>query len=230
MSLHHDLPGLCRRFGLSARGVIHVGAHLGQEAPIYVAAGFHRQVWCEPTPEVFQRLRANLPQSPTIHAFNVACGSENTQAPMFVLANYDGGANSLLAPKTHLEHYPQFPVDGTIPVEVCRLDDLLAREGLNVADYNLLCMDTQGFELHVLRGAPRVVEGVEAIMAEVFDDELYANCAKVWELDEALAPAGFRRVITNIGKRGFGDALYVRQDRLTPWQLRRLRWLGPAKS
>lgn len=225
-SYYHDLSALRARFALPAKGVIHVGAHLGQEAPLYDAAGLTRQVWVEPTPDVFERLRSNLPARPEVRAFQAACGDRNGTAPMFVLANRDGGANSLLEPRTHLDDYPQYPLSGTINVPVRRLDDLLSEHGLAPADFNWLTLDTQGFELPVLRGADAVLEHVDAVNTEVFTGEVYSGCTKLAELDAYLAARGFRRVICELGKRGFGDAFYVRPQYLSAWQRRRLEWLG----
>jgi FkbM family methyltransferase len=226
-SFYHDFAALRTRFGLAARGVVHVGAHIGQEAHLYDAAGLSRQVWIEPTPDVFERLLQNIPKRPDVRAFRVAGGAENGTAKMFVLANRDGGANSLLEPKTHLKDYPQYPLDGSIEVPVRRIDDLLTENGLSLADFNWLTLDTQGFELQVLRGCEKLIEQLEVINTEVFTGEVYAHCAKLPEMDAFLGQRGFVRAICELGKRGFGDALYVRREKLSPWQQRRINWFGP---
>jgi FkbM family methyltransferase len=54
------LERLLRARGITARGVIHVGANIGQEALPYMLLGIPRVVFVEPVPEVFAQLRRNL--------------------------------------------------------------------------------------------------------------------------------------------------------------------------
>jgi FkbM family methyltransferase len=229
MGIHQRLPITLRRYHISNRGVIHVGAHEGQEFAHYERCGIKRQVWVEPQPDVFSRLKTNLPTRPDVHALNFACGATAGRAQMHVLAGNEGQSNSLLEPKEHLRVFSEFQKSGTIEVDVVPLDDLLERNGLAPSDFSLLSMDTQGFELEVLKGAPRVVAAVDAVVTEITEIELYAGCPRVRDLDAFLGDAGFRRVISRIGKQQFGDAMYVRATLLTGWQRRRLRWFGAAR-
>ncbi|MFN0012132.1 MAG: FkbM family methyltransferase [Phycisphaerales bacterium] len=226
MGLMRSLPRALSRFRVPPRGVIHVGAHEGQELPAYQRFGFVNQVWIEPQPDLFARLRARLPASPTIRAFHTACGEVPGEADMHVLANNDGLSNSLLEPRLHLEAHPQYPRGGTVRVKVVPLDDLLAREGLDPAAYSLLAVDVQGYELHVLRGAPRTLAAMDAVLCEVNTREMYAGCALLPQIDEHLANAGFTRVITDMSTRGYGDALYVRPAVVTTMQRIRQAVLG----
>src|SRR5882762_6712763 len=47
------------RFLARISGVIHVGAHAGEERDQYAKLGL-RVIWIEPIPEVFERLQANI--------------------------------------------------------------------------------------------------------------------------------------------------------------------------
>jgi FkbM family methyltransferase len=229
MGFMRRLPRVLRRFKVRPAGVIHVGAHEGQEAPLYDQFGFGRQVWIEPQPEIFARLKAALPQRPTVRAINIACGEAPGQATMHVLENNKGLSNSLLEPTGHLEEYPKFTRGGTFTVPVARLDDALQAEGLSPGDYSTLSLDVQGYELHVLKGAPRTLAAMDAVISEVNTRELYKGCVLLPELDAHLAAAGFVRVLTNLTKHYYGDALYVRPGVLTGWQKARLKWLGPGR-
>lgn len=66
MAFMRRLPAVLRRFRVPNRGVVHIGAHQGQELPLYEAFGFQRQVWVEPQPGVFERLKGVLPQRPGV--------------------------------------------------------------------------------------------------------------------------------------------------------------------
>jgi FkbM family methyltransferase len=232
MGIMRHLAAKLRRFRIPTLGVIHVGAHEGQEVDSYARAGFRHQIWIEPQPDAFAALAARLPdsgRSGPVRAFNLAIGDQPGTATMHRLGNNRGMSNSLLPPKLHLTEHPDLPLAGTIDVPVDRLDNLLARERLDPANFSLLVADVQGYELHVLRGAPNLLTRLDAVLLEVFTKEHYAGCPTPADLDNHLRPLGFARVMTKVGKHGYGDALYVRAARLSPLQRWRLRVLGPAR-
>lgn len=232
MGLYSRLPRTLRRFGIAPRGVIHVGAHEGQEREHYDKAGLRRQIWLEPQPAIFQRLRANLPSTPLIQAFQVACGAAPGTATMHVLEGNQGMSNSLLEPKDVLHLYAGFTKGGTFDVPVVRLDDLLADNHLSARDFCLLAMDVQGYEFEVLRGAQKLFDdsrsggAIEAVITEVAEVELYAGNASLAQIDAFLAERGFRRVITRLNAKRCGDAVYILASKLSALQRARLNWLG----
>ena len=81
-----------------------------------------------------------------------------------------------------------------------RLDTMFQREGLNIADYDTLIMDTQGSELLVLQGMGKLLDGIKWIRAEAADCDLYEGCCQIKDLDQFLTPLGFERGQTDRGK------------------------------
>lgn len=221
-----DLPRLWRRYTLPARGVIHVGAHAGQERIAYSACGLIRQIWIEPQPEVFERLRAAIPESAEVRHFNVACGDRAGRAVMHRIAGNDGLSNSLLRPTLHLERWPGLRPEGTIEVPVARLDELLDSAGINAADYSLLVLDVQGFELAALRGAHRTLEAIDAVACEIASVPLYEHGTTASALDACLDQRGFVRVVTRWSAGCAGDALYIRRARLNAYDRLRFALMG----
>lgn len=219
-----DLVELLRACRLRIDGVVHVGAHIGDEVDDYRHCGITRQVWIEPQPEVFARLQARIAGNPDARAFNVACGASAGEAEMHLLNGNDGRSNSLLVPKLHLERFPDFRPAGTIRVPVVPLDDLLAREGLDPRAYPLMVLDVQGFEMHVLRGAGAyLASGCKAVVSEVAAAELYAGGCLVQDLDSFFGARGFLRLRTKWAAGCAGDAFYIRAEllpTLTRWRLR----------
>jgi FkbM family methyltransferase len=120
-------------------GVIHVGAHLGQEVPLYLAQGLQRITLVEPDPEACA-VMAGRPwiDSPGVGIVNKACG-ERGRATFHRMQE---GAFSGLARDGRQDETAAFPVD-VVPVT-----DVQAEHSGNV-----LVVDTQGTELAVLRTA-----------------------------------------------------------------------------
>lgn len=76
--------------------------------------------------------------------------------------------------------------------------------------YDFINLDIQGAELLALKGATSILPFVKAIYTEVNEKELYEGCALIEELDAYLKQNGFTRILTNMTKHGWGDALYIR--------------------
>ncbi len=204
-----DLAALFSKHQLDARGVIHVGAHEGQELPLYRAMGFRHILLVEANPAVFARLNASVAGDSGLELALCAVGESDGLATLR-LTTFDQ-SSSLLPLKLHREVYPEIEECGTLSVPARRLDSLLAERPGGVGDFNLLVLDVQGAELQVLRGAEGSLAGFDAVLSEINFAELYEGCALAPELDAFLADRGFRRVATACFHHPtWGDALYLR--------------------
>lgn len=133
MSTIKLLPRLLRQQGIPARGVVHVGAHLGQEIPIYRAAGFGRIVMVEANPD----LAARIPrEGVAVHV--AACGRTSDGFATLHITPNDQQSSTLVPVRK--------PVVRQVQVLNRRLADL--QHGCNVA-----VVDVQGAELDVVAGA-----------------------------------------------------------------------------
>jgi FkbM family methyltransferase len=197
-----------QKYNLNIDGIIHVGAHYGQEYAEYERAGISEVVFIEPCSKAFEVLTATFGQVPGVTLINSACGAEFGIATMNVEQANQGMSNSLLKPAKHLQQYPSIQFTETEEVEVRPLDEF----ELFRCVMNLLVMDVQGYELEVLKGATETLKGIDYIYTEVNRDEVYEGCAKVHHLDEFLTE--FQRVETNWAGGTWGDAWYIRKSLL----------------
>ena len=193
---------------LRITGVIHVGAHYGQEYHDYKAAGIKNIVFIEPCWAAYEKLYDLFHDMPGVKLFNVACGEYEEIRDMVTETANTGMSNSLLNPIKHLQQYPSIQFTGTEEVSVKPLDVL----GFNPELYNTLVMDVQGYEDRVLKGATATLPHIDYIYTEVNRDEVYENCARVEQLDEFLTE--FTRVETNWAGNSWGDAWYIRRSLL----------------
>jgi hypothetical protein len=144
----------------------------------------------------------------------VALGPENGHVTMSVENHPEnkGMSSSCLRQKLHTKMSPDVVFDRELVVPQRTLDSVLHEVILPGASFDFLCMDVQGYELEVLRGAERTLTGVRAIVTEINLAELYEGCVQVGELDRHLGERGFDRVETHMAHRWWGDACYLRRD------------------
>lgn len=195
-----------KRLDINVKGVIHVGAHWGQEYDVYKDCGASHCVFIEPCKEALRVLRQRLAAYDDVIIYNCACSDHEGNEVMNVSNANQGMSNSLLKPVKHLEYYPEIPFMEGERVPVRTLDSLpITRER-----YNVLAMDVQGAELLVLKGAVQTLKHIDCIYTEVNDEELYEGCARVSELDAFLYE--FTRTESKwVSGKGWGDAIYVRK-------------------
>jgi FkbM family methyltransferase len=204
-----DVPLLFRQHALVPRGVIHVGAHEGQELDTYLEMGFKHIFFIEANPQTYERLQHHVGRRPEVRIAHCAICAHNGSVALRVTSAE--ASSSILPLKRHLDLYPEILEAAQVTVRARRLDDLLDEMGLPVEDYNFLHMDIQGAELLALQGAPRTLTGIAAISTEINYAELYEGCPPVEDLDDFLGPHGFvRRVTSTPTHPSWGDAFYVR--------------------
>ena len=187
------------------RGVIHAGAHLGEEASFYASVGLPT-LWIEGNPDLINQLTINV--SPYGHLVACALLGASDGEVTFNIAN-NGQSSSVLQLGTHKERHPEVHYVEEKVLQMRTLDDVAAEWG--VIGFNFLNLDLQGYEIEALKGAERVLREVDYIYTEINVDELYLGCARLEELDEFLTD--FERVETKMANAvvGWGDSLFRRR-------------------
>lgn len=189
---------------LKLKGCIHIGAHEGQEYPLYKRYGLDNLLFYEPLPDNFAGLKEKV--GPEVKLRNVALG--NTTGTIEMYLEDRGLSSSILEPAYHLKQYPQIEFNNKAEVEITRLDD----EEFDRDDYNFINVDVQGYELEVLRGATKTLEHIDLILSEVNKEELYKGCPRIEDIDNFLSDFGFQRIVEYWQADGgtWGDALYLK--------------------
>lgn len=202
-----SLPELVTKYDLDIHGVLHVGAHLAEEAADYDHLGLGPVLWVEANPAVIDIITANLITYPDQRVVQALVYSEDHMELDFHVTNYDGMSSSIYEFGTHTQFSPDTVFVETLRLKTRTIDRVTKMAGFY--DFNFLNMDLQGAELHALMGATETLKHVDYVMSEVNKAEVYKGCARVEELDEILSD--FERVETYwVGNQGWGDALYVR--------------------
>jgi FkbM family methyltransferase len=198
-----DLKQLKNKYNMNINGVIHIGAHYGQEYLLYKELGIINLIFFEPLKSNYEVLISNVPQN---LCKNVALGSSENELEMYVEEENQGGSSSLLEPVLHSVQYPHIVFNKKEKVKVKTLDSF----NLN-NQFNMINIDVQGYELEVLKGSLETLKNIDYVIAEVNRAEVYKNCCKVNELDDFLSNYGLRRVETTWDGITWGDAFYAKK-------------------
>jgi FkbM family methyltransferase len=207
----YSLHNLVNEYAMNINGVLHVGAHTGEEAADYHQNGCGDVLWVEANPEVIPELTEHIAPYPQQRAVCACVDYMSGRTTPFNVTN-NVMSSSMFPFGTHADRAPLCVFTHTLKLETISVDDLCEREGFH--NWNFLNMDIQGAELFAVMGAETALRHVEWIFTEVNFDELYKGCARTWQLDKYLWDAGFYRAETWMaqGDVGWGDALYVRRD------------------
>lgn len=199
-----DFRQLFPKYGIAPKGVLHVGANIGEEASVYHELGIQNVVWFEANPEIFQRLQTNLVNFPNQIAYNYAIGDKNEKVILHV-SNNDSQSSSVLEFGTHKTQYPGVYFTHDVEVEMRTLDSFefpFAMDFLN--------MDIQGYELYALKGMGELIQDFKWAYLEVNNEEVYQGCGLYDDLLAYLADYGFYPAESKwVG--GWGDCLLIRK-------------------
>jgi FkbM family methyltransferase len=196
------------KYNFSVSGIIHVGAHIGQEYDEYIENfGEIETHWFEPINHVFRDLQNNLSEKSKTTLYNCALGSKKYKTKMYVDSGNAGQSSSILKPKLHTEQFPHilFEENPQTEIEVEKLDDF------NISGCNMLVLDTQGFELEVLKGSTNTLNKIDYLFTEFNTVEMYEGCPGLDDLDKFLSDFDFYRAETWYTDFNWGDALYVKR-------------------
>jgi FkbM family methyltransferase len=203
-----DVTKALAEASLEIGGVLHVGAHTGQEADTYARLGAAQVVWVEANPEVIPRLKARV--EPRGHIVLEALLADEAGRATELLVTSNELASSMLPFGTVKDEHPELEVAARVPRVTETLDRLWAQHGLAGFGLDLLVLDVQGAELGVLRGGVDALEHMNAVWAEVNEEAVYEGCALLPEVEDFLRERGFERTELVLTPYGYGDALFVR--------------------
>ena len=204
------IPNFLEKFADEINGIIHVGAHKGQEIKQYNKYSFNKIILFEPQKDIFNKLINNVNHHENVKCYNFALGSKEEKKVIYKSEGNDGLSSSILPPEIHLIVQPKIIFQNTEEIEIKRFDSL------NIDTLNFLTLDVQGFELEVLKGFGKELEKVEFIFTEINTKYLYKENVLVDEIDKYLKNFNFVRVFTNIDCfKYYGDAFYIKRTNKT---------------
>jgi FkbM family methyltransferase len=202
-----DLVSLHSKYNMNIKGVVHIGAHYGEEENIYNQLGITDVAYIEPLTRNFDILKERVANKQALF-FNTALGNTVGEVDMFVELANQSQSSSILEPEIHLAQYPHITFNHKETVSITKLDLL----GLDSIKYNLINIDVQGYELEVFKGGTKFLENVDYIISEINRAEVYKGCAKIDELKDFLGGFGFNLVEESWAGGTWGDGLFIKTN------------------
>jgi FkbM family methyltransferase len=189
--LASTVQSLCSKYRIHPRGIVHVGAHSGQELEEYAHLGVSKILFVEPLPELAERLRQESAGEPRVDVANCALAESCGTRDFYVYG--ESQQSSLFQMKPGMPGHEK-GVARTLKVATKTLDSLLAEPHLRANTYNLLNVDTQGAELLILKGAFETLKKTDAGVVEMSYLDFYAGGANGLEVESFMRDAGFSLV------------------------------------
>jgi FkbM family methyltransferase len=207
-----NLSSIHDEFGVPKKGIIHIGAHFGNEIKDYNEIGYKNIIFVEPASQTFKTLKSNVEllnsdEYCKISFINKAFGSYIGEVEMFTETANQGQSSSILEPGFHLVQYPGITFTSKEMVQLTTLNN----EIKNIdGEFNLLNIDVQGYELEVLKGSTDILPKIDFINTEVNKVEVYKGCALINQIDDFLGQYGFVKIDENWMGDVWGDAMYIK--------------------
>ena len=148
--------------------VLDVGASRGQYARSLRRIGYKGFICSfEPIPQEFESLRKVMQNDPKWRGFNMALGSEDTEQVFHVAVDFPEASSFL----QHKDHAAKMR-DINVPVK--RLDSVFEEAISAISEPRIfLKIDTQGYDLEVVKGAEQSILQVICLQSEISVSPIY---------------------------------------------------------
>lgn len=193
---------LVKYWKIVPQGVLHIGAHTGEEFEDYEDTKFGEVFWVEADPILCLELTKRFGERNVLNG--LVWSSSNIDKDFYHSDNMQ--AASILPPKEIMTLYPEIRFTEISRYRTTTLSDLIP----STTEFNFLNLDIQGAEFEAIKGLGDLIKKIDYIYIEMYTLELYRENGYIGEVDQYLSNKGFNRVGANINpKIGWGDALYI---------------------
>lgn len=184
----NGLQPLVHEFFLrQSRGVLHVGAHEGQEAQTYSNLS-KSVIWIEAIPHYFDKLQRNIAQHSSQSAWNLLLDSKCADSRPFYTTSNDCESSSIY-PLVENDHWMGLTNCEILELPARRLDCVFSPSTLSGADYWII--DVQGAEIEVLKGAGHLLSLCQYLQVEISQENFYEGGAQFGDLRDFLESKSF---------------------------------------
>ena len=205
--------------------LIHVGGHRGQEVDSYKKLNLNKIIYFEPVNSFAVDIEKKIESLDNFELYNLALGSEDTEVDIFVAdkgENDDSGSTSILEPRKS-----KITFSTTEKIKVRKFSSL------DIKNIDCAVVDTQGYELEVLKGFEDEIYKFKFLIMEFSTVEGYIGRVLYKDLNKYLNDKNFYmyshwKKVANLIKTktsgSYGDALYINGNLLNPMVVNYLKF------
>ena len=165
--------------------VLDIGSHKGSFIQSLRKIGYKKHIISfEPTLSSYQYLKNNFSDDKNLICYNIALGDFNGKQKINTMGL--SNLNSFLDPI-------DLNVKSKINVKVKKLDEIMPDILKKVENPKIFCkIDTQGYDLNVLKGAGEYVNSFKILQSEISIQPLYKNTPNYIQSFEYFESIGFK--------------------------------------
>ncbi len=178
-----------------AKGVLHLGAHKGNEAEVY--SWFGKKVfWVEAIPYIYNQLKDNIHPYKNQKAVCALLGDRDNLEKKFYISSNDAASSSIYEFSANTLNGKYFPkrklkMHKSVLLKTSKLDTILEKNNILASEYDHWVVDLQGAELLALKGAEKSLKYCKSMSIEVSTVEIYQGGVLWAELKEWLNERNF---------------------------------------
>tara|TARA_B100000927_G_scaffold113045_1_gene91371 strand:- start:60736 stop:61509 length:774 start_codon:yes stop_codon:yes gene_type:complete len=202
------------------KSLIHIGGHIGEEVDFYKSLHLEKVIFVEPVKQFADEISRKIRKLENFEIYRFALGNENKKLKIYIaddgIDNISSGSTSLLQPRK-----------SEINFSKTEIIDLKKYSDLKIKTIDCAVIDTQGYELEVLKGFEEKIQNFKIIVVEFSNYEGYVGQVLYKNLHAFMSNNNFallkqnkktNKIIPNIHSGSYGDSLYVNIELLTPIQ------------
>jgi FkbM family methyltransferase len=162
------------KYRLRPLGVIHVGAHWGEEAEAYQKNGAIKAIWVEANPMCMKTLKENVKKYENPYVFemqsfciNACLSDKDDEIVTFNISNNEGQSSSFLDLEYHKIAHQEVVYESKFQTNTKTLNSIFEDYSLFPEDFSFLNADIQGAELKALKGMESYLSSIKYIYIPV---------------------------------------------------------------
>lgn len=190
--------------------ILEAGAHIGTDTvkmanqwPSGVIHSF------EPVAHVFAELKIRTLGLTNVRRYNLALGSKNGEAEIYVSSGLSDGSSSLLQPSGHLNFHPEVLFKDVQIVQTSTIENWSKLSGVETIDF--MWLDMQGGEMDALMNAGKLLKTVKLVYSEVSLVNLYSGAPLYSEFARWMNKQGFSVIREDLPWDDAGNIAFLRR-------------------
>ena len=175
---------IVKKWNLTMKNILHVGAHEGQEHDAYFENDVESVIWIEANSSIADSLRKRVDNRNKV--FTAVISDVDGKEVEFNFTN-NGQSSSILKLGVHKQLFPDVVVTDTRKMKTKTIKTLFNNNNLLLNSIDFLNLDIQGAELLAMKGIGDSIGNIKAIYTEVNNQYVYEDCALIDEIDDYLS-------------------------------------------